>query len=109
MTLPQYDGDSDPKTFLMKYEAVIESNGGDSATKCKALIMALKGPVQTWYTNLPNGDIYCWNQLRDKLMLSFRGLQTDELNANDFFSITQGKKESLQEYLQRLIRMKACR
>jgi hypothetical protein len=44
-TLPQYDGDYDPKEFLMKFEAAVESNSGDATTKEKALVMALKGEV----------------------------------------------------------------
>jgi hypothetical protein len=40
-TLPQYDRDYDPKEFLMKFEAVVESNGGDATTKAKALVLAL--------------------------------------------------------------------
>jgi hypothetical protein len=44
-TLPQYDGDYDPKEFLMKYEAAVESNGGDDTIKAKALVMALKGEI----------------------------------------------------------------
>jgi hypothetical protein len=30
----------------MKFEAAVESNGGDTTTKAKALVMALKGEVQ---------------------------------------------------------------
>jgi hypothetical protein len=45
-TLPQYDGDYDPKEFLMKFEAAVESNGGDATTKAKALVLALKREVQ---------------------------------------------------------------
>jgi hypothetical protein len=52
-TLPQYD----PKEFLMKFEAAVESNGGDTTTKTKALVMALKGEVQHWYANIPKGHI----------------------------------------------------
>jgi hypothetical protein len=37
-TLPQYDGDYDPKEFLMKFEAAVEFNGGDATTKAKALL-----------------------------------------------------------------------
>ena len=44
-TLPHYDGESDPKEFLMKFEAAVESNGGDSTTKAEAFVLALKGPV----------------------------------------------------------------
>jgi hypothetical protein len=56
-SLPQYDRDYDPKEFLMKFEAAVESNGGDATTKAKALVMALKGEVQYWYANIPKGHI----------------------------------------------------
>jgi hypothetical protein len=59
-TLPQYDGDYDPKEFMMKFEAAVESNGGDATTKAKALVLALKGEVQYWYANIPKGHITSW-------------------------------------------------
>jgi hypothetical protein len=56
-TLPQYDGDYDPKEFLMKFEAAVESNRGDATMKAKALVLALKGEVQYWYATIPKGHI----------------------------------------------------
>lgn len=66
MTLLQYDGESDPEELLMKYKAIIESNGGDATTKAKAFIMALKGPAQHSYTNILKGQISSWFQLRNR-------------------------------------------
>jgi hypothetical protein len=54
-TLPQYDGDYDPKEFLMKFEAAVESNSGNATTKAKALVLALKGEVQYWYAKYRRG------------------------------------------------------
>jgi hypothetical protein len=59
-TLPQYDGDYEPKELLMKFEVVVKSNGGDATTKAKALVLALKGEVQYWYANIPKGHITSW-------------------------------------------------
>ena len=44
--LPQFDGDSDPKDFLLKYEAAIEASGGGAACKVKAFVLSLKGLAQ---------------------------------------------------------------
>jgi len=41
--LPQFDGDSNPKDFLLKYEAAIEASGGGPACKVKAFVLSLKG------------------------------------------------------------------
>ena len=44
--LPQYDGESDPRDFLLKYEAAVEATGWGPACKVKAFIISLKGLVQ---------------------------------------------------------------
>ena len=62
--LPQFDEESDPEEFLLKYEATIEASGGGTACKAKALVLALRGLAQRWYANIPPGSILSWNQLR---------------------------------------------
>jgi hypothetical protein len=39
----------------MKFEATVESNGGDATTKAKALVLALKGEVQYQYAKYRRG------------------------------------------------------
>jgi TolA-binding protein len=39
--LPMYDGHSDPKQFLMSYEATISSYGGNAAVMAKSFVMAV--------------------------------------------------------------------
>ena len=56
--LPQFDGESDPEEFLLKYEATIEAAGGGTTCKAKALILVLRGLAQRWYkTSL--SEVYC--------------------------------------------------
>jgi hypothetical protein len=45
--LPMYDGHSDPKQFLMSYEATISSYGGNTAVMAKSFVMAVKNVAQT--------------------------------------------------------------
>jgi hypothetical protein len=107
-TLPQYDGDYDPKEFLMKFEAAVESNRDDAKTKVKALVLALKGEVQYWYANIPKGHITSWFQLRNKLLSSFKGMKVEELDSNDVVNLcVRGDKESLQEYMHRVVKLTA--
>jgi hypothetical protein len=42
VTLPKYHGNTDPRKFLMCYEAAIASAGGDEATLIKSLIISLE-------------------------------------------------------------------
>jgi hypothetical protein len=57
--LPMYDGHSDPKQFLMSYEATISSHGG-TAVMAKSFIMAVRSVAQTWYSSLQSGTIMSW-------------------------------------------------
>jgi Mor family transcriptional regulator len=92
----------------MKFEAVVQSNGGDATTKAKTLVMALKGEVQYWYATIPKGHITSWFQRRNKLLSSFKGMQVEELDSNDLVNMCiQGDKESLQEYMHRVVKLTA--
>jgi hypothetical protein len=50
---PKYHGYTDPRKFLMCYEATIASAGGDKATLAKSLIISLEDAVTNWYSRLP--------------------------------------------------------
>ena len=104
--LPQFDGESDPEEFLLKYEATIEAARGGTACKVKALVLALRGLAQRWYANIPPGSISSWVQLRSQLRSSFRAVKPDEVTSCDFHNLKQGSM-TLQEYLQSLIKLRA--
>jgi hypothetical protein len=58
--LPMYDGHSDPKQFLMSYEATISSYGGNTTVMAKSFVMAVRNIAQTWYSSLRPGTITSW-------------------------------------------------
>jgi hypothetical protein len=58
--LPMYDGHSDPKQFLMSYEATLSSYGGNTAVMAKSFVMAVKNVAQTWHSSLRPGTITSW-------------------------------------------------
>ena len=80
--LPMYDGHSDPKQFLMSYEATISSYGGNAA------VMAVRSVAQTWYYSLRPGTITSWQKLKDMLITSFQGFQTKPVTAQALFQCT---------------------
>jgi hypothetical protein len=55
--LPMYDGHSDPKQFLMGYEATISSCGSNTVVMAKSFVMVVKRVAQTWYSSLWPGTI----------------------------------------------------
>jgi hypothetical protein len=102
-----YDGHSDPKQFLMSYEATISSYGGNTAVMAKSFVMAVKSVAQTWYSSLRPGTITSWQKLKDMLITSFQGFQTKPVTAQALFQCTQDHEEYLQAYVRRFLRLRA--
>jgi hypothetical protein len=69
--LPMYDGHSDPKQFLMSYEATISSYGGNTTVMAKSFVMEVRSVAQTWYSSLRPGTITSSQKLKDMLVTSF--------------------------------------
>jgi hypothetical protein len=82
--LPMYDGHSDPKQFLMSYEATISSYEGNAAVMEKSFVMAVQSVAQTWYSSLRPGTITSWQKLKDMLV-----------TAQALFQCTQDHEEYL--------------
>jgi len=58
--LPSYDGQSNPKQFLLSYEAIVASFGANTSVLANLLVMALQGIAQTWYSSLKPGSGCSW-------------------------------------------------
>jgi hypothetical protein len=93
--LPMYDGHSDPKQFLMSYEATISSYGGNTAVMAKSFVMAVRSVAQTWYSSLRPGTITSWQKLKDTLVTSFQGFQMKPVTAQALFQCMQDHEEYL--------------
>jgi hypothetical protein len=102
-----YDVHSDPKQFLMSYEATISSYGGNTAVMAKSFVMAVKNVAQTWYSSLWPRTITSWQKLKDMLITSFQGFQTKPVTAQALFQCTQDHEEHLQAYVRRFLRLRA--
>jgi hypothetical protein len=94
-----YDWHSDPKQFLMSYEATISSYGGNAAIMAKSFVMTVRSVAQTWYSSLWPGTITSWQKLKDMLVTSFHGFQTKPVTAQALFQCTQDHEEYLQAYV----------
>jgi hypothetical protein len=102
-----YDGHSDPKQFLMSYEATISSYGGNTVVMAKSFVMAVKSVAQTWYSSLRPGTITSWQKLKDMLVTNFQGFQTKPVTVQVLFQCTQDQEEYLQAYVRRFLRLRA--
>jgi hypothetical protein len=105
--LLMYDGHSDPKQFLMSYEATISSYSVNTAVMAKYFVMAVRSVAQTWYSSLRPGTITSWQKLKDMLITSFQGFQTKPVTTQALFQCTQDHEEYLQAYVRRFLWLRA--
>jgi hypothetical protein len=105
--LPMYDGHSDPKQFLMSYEATISSYGGNAVVMAKSIVLAVRNVTQTWYSSLRPGTIMSWQKLKDMPVTSFQGFQTKPVTTQALFQCTQDHEEYLHAYVRRFLRLRA--
>ena len=105
--IPTFDGQSDPRQFLMSFEATVISRGDNETTLAKSLVMAVKGPAQQWYSSLKDKSIHSSDQLKANLLVDFQGFQSAGLTDIDLFNYKQQIKEPLSQYFKRFIQIKA--
>jgi hypothetical protein len=51
--LPKYNGYGNSRQFLVSYEVVVNSVGGDDVALAKSFIIACEGLLLNWYSLLP--------------------------------------------------------
>jgi hypothetical protein len=105
--LPMYDGHSEPKQFLMRYEATISSYGGNAAVMAKSFVMVVRSVALTRYSSLRPRTITSWQNLKDMLVTSFQGFQMKPVTAQALFQCTEDHEEYLQTYVRRFLRLRA--
>jgi hypothetical protein len=101
----KYYGESDPRKFLMCYEATIASSGGDDTTLTKLFIITLENAAANWYTRLPPRSIALWAQLKEKFLVNFQGFHGDLSMEEDFFSCQQYERETPPNYFRRFFHL----
>jgi hypothetical protein len=90
----------------MCYKAAIASTRGNETTFAKSLIISLEDAVANWYSKLPPGCIYSWQQLKGKFLLNFQGFQVELNTEEDFLSCAQQEKETLPNFYRRFLQLK---
>jgi hypothetical protein len=102
-----YDEHSDQKQFLMSYDAIISSYGGNTAVIEKSFFMAVKSVARTWYPSPQPGTIMSWQKLKDMLVTRFQGFQTKPVTAQALFQCTEDHEEYLQAYVRKFLCLRA--
>lgn len=102
-----YNGKTNPMQFIMSFEAVIASAGGDDTVLAKSFIITTEEDVLNWYSMLKPKNIYSWENLRDKILSNFHRFKSESLTASDLFQCKQSQAEPLKDYFQRFVHLKS--
>ena len=63
ITLPKFSSKTDPRQFLMRFEAAMASIGGNETVLAKSFVIAAKGDALAWYSMLRPSSIYSLENL----------------------------------------------
>ena len=58
ITLPKFNGKTDPHQFIMSYEAAVASAGGDNVVLAKSFVIVAEGDALAWYSMLKPSTVY---------------------------------------------------
>ena len=85
ITLPTFNGRSDPRQFIMSIEAVVASAGGNGTVLARSFVIAAEGDTLACYSMLKPSSVYSWEDLRDKILANFKGFTSESLTSMDLF------------------------
>jgi hypothetical protein len=80
VSLLKYNGFGNSRQFLMRYESVVNSGGGDDVALAKSFIIACEGPVLNWYSLLQLHSVCSWVDLKKNSCKRFRCSMTHQLS-----------------------------
>jgi hypothetical protein len=69
----------------MSLEAVVASVGGNEIVLAKSFVTATEGDALAWYSMLKASTIYSWGNLRDKILVNFKGFTSESLTSTNLF------------------------
>ena len=102
-----FNGKINPRKFIAGYETAMTSAGGDAQTLAESLIMTLEDIEHDWHTSMETLYIHSWCQVKAELLSTFQGYHPGTKTTRDLLNCIQRDDESLSDYLDRLIQIKA--
>jgi hypothetical protein len=107
VSLPKYNDFGNSRQFLMRYESVVNSAGGDDVALAKSFIIACEGPVLNWYSLLPPHSVCSWVDLKTKFMQAFQMFHDTTAEASDLYSCKQKDREPLRNFVRRFMQQRS--
>jgi hypothetical protein len=107
VSLPKYNGFGNSRQFLMRYESVVNSAGGDDVALAKYFIIACEGPVLNWYSLLQLHSVCSWVDLNTKFMQAFQMFHDTTAESSDLYNCNQKDREPLRNFVRRFMQQRS--
>ncbi|XP_057426094.1 uncharacterized protein LOC130719486 [Lotus japonicus] len=96
LVLEAYDGQTNPKDHLSRFDAKMAKYAVSDAVKCRMLPSTFRGAAKELFTNLPLGSIAKFRDFSSKFLDHFSAITIEDL-----FGIRQKERETLKQYVKR--------
>jgi hypothetical protein len=107
VSVSKYNGNGNSTQFLMRYESVVNSAGGDDVALAKSFIISCEGPVLNWYSLLPPHSICSWIDLKKKFIQAFQIFHETATKSLDMYNCKKKDREPLQSFVRRLMQQRS--
>src|SRR3954468_17880152 len=100
-TTLKYNGLEEPEAWLDDYLTALKFQRGTNVTAMQYVHLMLESSARHWLKNLPRGSIISWRQFRGAFIENFKSTYKRPASLEELRACKQGKRETLQAYIQR--------
>ncbi|XP_073046129.1 uncharacterized protein [Primulina eburnea] len=103
--IKDYDGSSDPKEHLARFENMVMLHCYGDQIKSKVFLTTLVDSAQRWFEALAPQSIHCFEDFQKVFLHQFRSSKKYKKTAFSIFEVRQGQDETLRAYIKRFNRV----
>jgi hypothetical protein len=107
VSLPKYNGFRNSRQFLMRYETVVNSAGGDDVVLAKSFIIACERPILNWYSLLQPLSVCSWVDLKTKFIQSLQIFHETTAQSSELYNCKQKDREPLRNFVRRFMQQRS--
>jgi FtsZ-binding cell division protein ZapB len=107
LSLPKYNGFGNSIQFLVRYESVVNSVGGDDVALAKSFIIACEGPVLNWHSLLQPHSVNSWVDLKTKFIQAFQIFHETTAQSSELYNCKEKDREPLQNFVRRFMQWRS--